>query len=172
MNSLVVNLWGGPSAGKTSGAFYVMGELKLRGVSCEYAAEFAKEKHWEGTTAAFENELYIFAKQNYRLSKLNGKVKVIVTDAPLLASTAYAQEYSDNYKRFVYEEFNKYHNLNYYLERVFPYEQNGRNHDEKDAGKISDDIRMILSAYKVQCTYTTGNKDGYNLIISEVLQRI
>jgi adenylate kinase family enzyme len=37
---LVVNLWGGPGSGKSTGACYIFAQLKLLGVNCEYVSEY------------------------------------------------------------------------------------------------------------------------------------
>ena len=70
---LIINLFGAPGAGKSTGAAYVFSQLKAAGVNAELVTEFAKDKVWEGTKAVFENQAYIFGKQYFRISRLEGK---------------------------------------------------------------------------------------------------
>lgn len=44
---IVVNLFGVPSAGKSSGAAYIFSKLKMEGINAELVTEFAKDKVWE-----------------------------------------------------------------------------------------------------------------------------
>lgn len=48
---LIINLFGAPGAGKSTGAAYVFSQLKAAGVNAELVTEFAKDKVWEGTKA-------------------------------------------------------------------------------------------------------------------------
>lgn len=99
---LIINLFGAPGAGKSTGAAYVFSQLKAAGVNAELVTEFAKDKVWEGTKAVFENQAYIFGKQYFRISRLEGKVDVVITDSPILLSAFY----NDN-DHVLGEEFDK-----------------------------------------------------------------
>ena len=46
-NTIIVNLFGGPGTGKSTGAAYIFSQLKLAGIDCEFVSEFAKDKVWE-----------------------------------------------------------------------------------------------------------------------------
>ena len=89
---LIVNLFGAPGAGKSTGAAYVFSQLKAAGVNAELVTEFAKDKVWEETKAVFENQAYIFGKQYFRISRLMGKVDVVITDSPILLSVFYNKD--------------------------------------------------------------------------------
>jgi adenylate kinase family enzyme len=65
-NTIIVNLFAGPGAGKSTGAAYVFAKLKLAGIDCEYVSEFAKDKVWENNSEVFKNQFYI---QESSLSK-------------------------------------------------------------------------------------------------------
>ena len=44
---IVVNLFAGPGSGKSTTCAGVFAKLKLAGVNCEMALEYAKDKVWE-----------------------------------------------------------------------------------------------------------------------------
>ena len=85
----VINLFGQPGAGKSTGAAYIFSQLKLRGINAELVTEFAKDKVYEETKEVFNNQIYIFGKQYFRMSRIAKKVDVIITDSPLLLSSFY-----------------------------------------------------------------------------------
>ena len=134
-NTLVVNLIGGQGSGKSTMMANLFAQLKWNNVDCEMCSEFAKELVWENRHETFKDELYIFAKQNHRLFRCNGKVDVIITDRPLIMSIVYNRQYGNHkdyiwntaYESIVYETFKKYRNLNIFLNRVKPFNPNGRN---------------------------------------------
>ena len=81
-NTLVVNLIGGPGAGKSTTMAGVFSKLKSLGVDAEMVSEFAKELVWENRKDTMKDETYIFAKQAHRIFRVNGQVDVIVKCCP------------------------------------------------------------------------------------------
>ena len=53
-NPIIVNLFGVPGAGKSTGAAYIFSQLKMAGVNAELMPEFAKDKVWEENKEAFK----------------------------------------------------------------------------------------------------------------------
>ena len=82
---ILVNLFGAPGAGKSTGAAYIFSQLKMAGINAELVTEFAKDKVWEESKEPFNNQAYIFGQQYFRISRCADKVDVIVTDSPPLA---------------------------------------------------------------------------------------
>ena len=97
---IIVNLFGAPGSGKSTGAAYIFSQLKMLGVDAELVTEFAKDKVWENNTEVLNNQTYVFGKQHFRISRCADKVDVIVTDSPLLLSAIY------NHSELLGEEFN------------------------------------------------------------------
>ena len=132
-NTIIVNLFAGPGAGKSTGAAYVFAKLKLAGIDCEYVSEFAKDKVWENNSEVFKNQFYITGKQSFKISRCFGKVDVIITDSPIALGAVYAD--TEGLKLASLQEFNKYekNNLNVFIERKKKYNPNGRNQTEEEA---------------------------------------
>lgn len=58
----VINLFGGPGCGKSTGAAYIFSLLKMKGMNVELVTEFAKDKTWEHNSKALTCQPYVFGK--------------------------------------------------------------------------------------------------------------
>lgn len=156
---IIINLFGAPGAGKSTGAAYVFSQLKAAGVNAELVTEFAKDKVWEETKAVFENQAYIFGKQYFRISRLAGKVDVVITDSPILLSAFYGKDDQVLGKEFddlTLKVFNQYDSLNVYVHRVKPYNEAGRFQTEAESDKLSENLLQFLKTHGVDCLHING----------------
>lgn len=166
MKTLVINLFGGPGSGKSTGAAYIFSQLKTKGFDCELVTEFAKDKVWEDNKEVFKNQFYITGKQSFKISRCNGKVNIIITDSPILLGAIYTD--SEIFKAAVLEEFNKYRNLNFFIRRQKDYNPNGRNQTEEEAKSIDVKIANYLKENKIDNFYASGTIPGYDSIVNYV----
>lgn len=141
----LVNFFAGPGAGKSTMAAQVFANLKMRGINCELAREYAKDVVWEGRTHLLENQLYIFAKQAKRIKDLDGKVDFIITDSPILLSLAYGEGEPDSFKQLVRDVHNSYNNVNVYVKRDKPYVEAGRMQTFDEAVEMDRVILDLLN---------------------------
>jgi len=171
-DTLIVNLFGGPGCGKSTGAAYIFSRLKMAGYDAEYIPEFAKDKVWEGNKQVFENQFYITGKQSWRVARCFGKVDVIITDSPIILGALYCSPDRPMLKAAMIEEFNRYknNNINIMLKRVKPYNPNGRNQTEDEAKDIDTLTRELLDAEKISYFTTEGCESGYNEVVGLVEQ--
>lgn len=170
---LIINLFGAPGAGKSTGAAYVFSQLKAAGINAELVTEFAKDKVWEETKAVFENQAYIFGKQYFRISRLVGKVDVAITDSPILLSAFYGkndQVLGKEFNDLTLKVFNHYDSVNVYVHRVKPYNEAGRFQTEAESDKLSEDLLRFLEAHNVDCCHINGDFAGYDTLVSHVLE--
>lgn len=170
-NTLVVNLIAAPSSGKSTLMADIFAKLKWLNIDCEMVSEFAKELVWEERKETFKDELYIFAKQNHRLFRVNGKVDVIVTDRPLILTILYNNMYGKKSKELdelVYSEFNTYNNLNYFIKRIKPYNPNGRNQTESESDEIADELLDIIYDYDLDYKVVDGVPETAELIVKQI----
>lgn len=170
-NTIVVNLIAGPCAGKstvTSGVFY---KLKMAGVDCEMALEYAKDRVWEEAFATMDDQIYVFGKQYHGIRRLNGKVQVIITDSPILLSIYYSKMDSEYFNDFVVEQFNKFDNMTYVIERNTVYNQNGRVHTEEQSKEIDKILVNILEYNNIKYK-TVKNTDAVDIITRDILERL
>lgn len=145
----IINLIGSPGSGKSTLAALLFGEMKKQGFSVDLVTEYAKELVWEERNATFDDELYIFAKQNHRLFRLNNKVDFIVTDAPLLQKLYYMPVEFD-FSDLVIDVYNQYKNINFFLERKWwDFESNGRKQTEEESNNIKESMLSKLNNYNI-----------------------
>lgn len=173
-NCLVVNLFGVPGAGKSTGAAYIFSKLKLAGINAELITEFAKDKVWEENSTIFQpdNQVYIFGKQFYRMNRCKDKVDVIITDSPLLLSSFYnSSEILDKaFNKTVYNCFCSFNNKTYLLKRVKPYNPKGRLQTEEESNALVAPLLEKLNAWNVSYTVCNGDINGYDNIVNEILE--
>lgn len=168
---ILVNLFGEPGAGKSTGAAYIFSQLKIHGVNAELVTEYAKDKVWEENTAVFKNQAYIFGKQFFKISRCEDKVDVIVTDSPLPLSIIYNENsnLTENFNKTVMDVFNSYNNINFLILRTKPYNPSGRHQDEQGACELKDNIRAMLHDRGIKYGTITGDVDGYDTAVREIL---
>lgn len=175
MKTQVINLFGAPGAGKSTIAAYIFAELKARKINCELVTEFAKDLFWDNSLSALSNQYYVFGAQSYRLSRLVGKVDIIICDSPLPLSIVYAQEHiSRHFADVVLDDFNRYDNYNYLLlNSSQDYNSAGRIHSKAEAAKLQIEIQNMLNAKSIFYTPIAFGQalDGANIIIRHFLRK-
>lgn len=169
--SIVINLFAGPGAGKSTGATYIFSKLKMAGVDAEYVSEFAKDKVWEENERVFHNQFYITGKQAWKIARCNGKVDVIITDSPILLGAMYCEDNPDLIPGIKYE-FKKYDNLNFFIERVKKYNPNGRNQTLDEAKKIDKETLKFLDSCGESYAVIDGSQDGYDKAVNLILKKL
>lgn len=125
-NTIVINAFAGPGAGKTTSCLEVAEKLKKQGFVTEYVQEYAKELVYDNNLIMldghYEHQFAILNEQMKRINRLYGKVDFIVTDSPILLNNTYLNEdkntevysaYSDSVNKL----YGLYNNFNYFVER-------------------------------------------------------
>lgn len=172
--TLIVNLFGVPGAGKSTGASYIFYKLKSQGLNVELITEFAKDKVWEQNVEALKNQTYVFGEQSFKLSRCFGKVDAIITDSPLPLSILYNQDprLTENFNKSVMDVFNSYRNINYLIERTKPYNPIGRLQTEKESDALMSSILNLFKERGISYQSVKGNAEGYDIIVKNVLEAI
>ena len=146
--------------------------MKWLGYDVELVSEYAKELVWEQRHETFKNELYIFAKQQHRLFRLQGKVKYIITDRPLLLSIFYNDKYgnkSENFRNMVLEEINKFENIDIFLNRTKPYVSKGRNQTEEESNEFA---KEMLTLAEECCKYLVVLDAVEGKVTEEIISKL
>ena len=172
--NIVINLFGAPGSGKSTAMAYIFAALKMRGINCEMAPEFAKELFFEENYTAFENQVYIFGNQFYRIARLMDKVDVVITDAPPLISIYYnnLECGKEEFNTFIASVNNSFNNWNYYLNRVVEYDTNGRHQSEKQAEEVGQNTLEILNKYNIQYEFADSLPESLNKIVDDIIKAV
>ncbi len=147
-DTVIVNLFAGPGAGKTTCAWEIASELKKRNIEAEYVSEYAKELVWDNKTekldGTLEHQKELYKEQFRRVHRLIGRVDVVVTDSPALLSAMYLKEPNAEFESKMLTDFNKQHNFNLFINRGKNYQQEGRIHSLDESISIDKKIKGYL----------------------------
>lgn len=153
-NTIVINAFAGPGAGKTTSCLEVAEKLKKQGFVTEYVQEYAKELVYDNNLIMldghYEHQFAILNEQMKRINRLYGKVDFIVTDSPILLNNTYLNEdkntevysaYSDSVNKL----YGLYNNFNYFVERdTSVFEKEGRIHNFEQSIAIDNELKNML----------------------------
>ena len=163
MKTLVINMFAGPGAGKTTCAWIVASTLKKMGFVTEYVSEYAKELVWdkdfEKLDGSLAHQKELLAEQTHRIDRLNGQVDFIVTDSPILLNAMYLKEGTEQersqYTDQVFEQFSSYSNFCVFIQRGTDFEQEGRIHSLAQSQEIDRQVLDMMQHYGIYFgTYT------------------
>jgi tRNA uridine 5-carbamoylmethylation protein Kti12 len=173
MSTLIVNLFGGPSIGKSTMAAGLFCLLKMHEIECELVTEFAKDLVWEERSKTLENQQYIFGKQYHKIWRLLNKVEVIITDSPLMLSVIYASNSCvKSFTENVVDTTNTLDNLNIILYRKNKYKKIGRYQTEQEAKIIDDKIKQSLILYDMRFEELRGDIGGINALTDMIIKKL
>ena len=144
----VINLFGGPGAGKTTCAWEIAAALKKKGFVTEYVSEYAKELVWNGEheklNGTIENQKKLYEEQKHRVHRLLGKVDFVVTDSPTLLSLIYLQEPNPEFEKEISRDFKGNNNFCLIIQRGKVFEAAGRIHTLEQSKQIDAQIQQLL----------------------------
>lgn len=169
----VINMFGGSGIGKSTVAAKLFHDLKVMGKEVELVPEYAKEMVWEGRQPILDEQLYVFAKQYRRLSRLIGKVEYIITDSPITLGIVYTNpDYFKNLAPLIIEAHDSFNNINIVLERVSGYNNHGRQQTENEARLIDGKIRLMLESNNDHYTVVqVRDANTYKKLINAILEK-
>lgn len=153
-NTIVINAFAGPGAGKTTSCLEIAEKLKKQGFVTEYVQEYAKElvydNHRTMLDGHYEHQFAILNEQMKRINRLYGKVDFIVTDSPILLNNTYLNEDKNTkvysaYTDCVNKLYGLYNNFNYFVERdTSAFEKEGRIHNLEQSIAIDNELKNML----------------------------
>lgn len=163
----VINLYGGPGAGKSTVTALVYGRLKQLGFNVEMAREYAKDCVWRKSFETLTNQVYVLGKQNHKLHYLVGQCECAITDSPLLTGCIYNKTL-ESFDILALELFEQYDNFNYVITRTKDYNPSGRMQTEEEAKEIDTVTVEILDKFDIPYKYCSYGDKGVDDIVKEV----
>jgi hypothetical protein len=170
--SLLVNLFAGPGAGKSTMAAGLFHVLKSSGVLAELVTEYAKDLTWEQAWKKQAHAFKILGEQTWRVERVYADTDVVITDSPILLSSIYNDKAPEFYHQTVEWAHDQYENLNFYIKRVKPYIQKGRTQNFSRAQYIDEQTKKLLNRLGVPFDEVTGDDDGLASIVEEVMNAL
>ena len=168
---IVVNLFAGPGSGKSTTCAGVFAKLKLAGVNCEMALEYAKDKVWEESNKVLDDQIYVFGKQLHRIFRLKDKVDVVITDSPILLSIIYDKTGNKYFSDLVLNQFNNFDNRNYFIERTTVYKPKGRLQTEDEAKEIDKVLLDLLKDCNIEYD-SVGKNEAVDYIFNKIMKEL
>ena len=170
--TLIVNLFAGPGAGKSTMMAEVYAGLKRRGVDAEMAPEFARELVRSGRPKELACQPFVFGEQLRRIQRLvDDDVEVVVTDSPLLLSLAYGP--GQGLLNAVEGAHHSYDNLNVFVVRGDkPYRREGRTQTYDQALVLDRQIAEIVTLARSKVLRVPSTPTGSETVIQAALTRL
>lgn len=172
--TVIVNLYGAPGAGKSTGSAYIFGQLKMNNISVELVREFVKDKIYEKSEGVFNDQVYILGKQHFRQTNVKGNVDVIITDCPLIIQAYYTDKYkfpyADELRQLVLKLYSLENNINYFVNRDKPYNPDGRFQTEADSDSISGNLKEYLDNLGIEYKEINGNITDYDSVVEDIIK--
>lgn len=168
----VINFCGSAGAGKSTAALGLAYAMKQRYVEVELIDEYAKRLILADSQHMLADQLGILAEQNSRIFYANSphnKIQFVITDSPLFLSAFYTpSDYPASFTPFVFDMFNRYDNLNIFLERNHPYNPAGRLQTEEESDADSQRMKDMLHARGIDFTVLKAG-DHVPMTVMELL---
>lgn len=170
----VINLWGGPGIGKSTTAAGLFYAMKKQQLNVELVTEYAKDAVWERRHNLFDDQIYIFAKQQRRIARLKGHgIDWVITDSPIPLGLIYTklESYGPSFPNLVMEIFGQYENFNFLLSRNWKYNPIGRNQkDENEAVIFDQKVTSLLKSWDMLFKIVTAGESAVDYIMQDVVK--
>lgn len=172
----VINLFGAPCSGKSTVASYIFSKLKMKGYNCELVTEVAKDLVYENNRSKLENQLLVAGRQLERLRRLENKVDIVVTDAPIMLQPVYYKIRRNfrprNFSDMIYDYHRRYKNLNVLLPVPNYYDPVGRDNDIRYLEEIHNMILEIFMKYSMPYISIDRTSEGFDYVVDKIIKEI
>jgi hypothetical protein len=174
--NVVINFVGAPSSGKSLMSALLYSELKINHLKAEYVQEYAKKLIYEGRFEELNNQYNVSMAQYNTLKAVSNNVDYCITDSPILLGIYYNRVYDTNIcniekvENIFVEKMNEFKNIYIYLKRnsEYPFEKQGRVHNEDQSSIIEQDLEKLLIEFKLPYKKFISDKASLQDIIDYI----
>ena len=167
MPGKLIGLIGAPGSGKTTCAAWLFSQMRLKGLRCEMASEFAKDLFWDDSNA-WKDQLYVFANQWRMIDRVLCRTDYVVCDSPPILSMFYNRPHTSAFENLVMERCGEFDTMLYLLKRTAPYDQIGRRETEEESDRLHDEMESWLGLHNVCHSVVESSLDGWTWILENV----
>ena len=167
MPGKLIGLLGAPGAGKTTGAAWLFAQMRIAGMKCELASEFAKDLFWDDSNA-WKDQLYVFANQWRMIDRVLCRTDYVVCDSPPILSLFYNRPHSDAFIQLVLEKCHQFDTMLFLLKRAAPYDSTGRRETEAEADALHEEMIEWLDVHEISYELVESTVDGWNKMLGKV----
>ena len=156
--AIVINIFGGPGAGKTMMASRLFTALKSHHMEVANPEEYAKRAVWRGEGHLLDEQLILAGQIWKSLFETRNAVDIIILDSPLLLAAIYGKDKEDEHFAKAIASFHqKDTRLNILLKRMTAshYDTRGRRENEFEATQI--DVAVQNKLQELQEPYLECN---------------
>lgn len=169
--SYVINIVGGPGIGKSLTSGFLFSKLKLKGESCEFVQEVAKDYVWQQRYEILDNQYHLSLSMYEKLKSIYGKVKYVITDGSLLHGLYYNKYNTNNVSNvektqdMILSKFKEFNNVVLFIARGdHEYEQEGRIQNFNEALHVDEELKKILVENKIEYYEIQSGENVDNII--------
>jgi thymidylate kinase len=172
MNTIIINLIGGPCCGKSTIASELFSRLKKMGIKCELCTEYIKERIYEENQTIAKEQIALFGAEHYTIWNKLGKVDVIIKDGSFINNIIYKAEENKHFDDLIISEYKKFWNLDFFIKRGnIEFETYGRIHNLKQSKELDKIIKETYDSYELSYI-EVESRDAVDKIIPIVLKEI
>ena len=155
--TVLINLFGSSSAGKSSLMADLFYAIKLKGKTVEMCPEIIKQWAWDGIKPNKYDQYFLMGQEIKQQSRLLGKVDYAISDSPVMQNSFYNDylNFRDNlyYPTKDYLEMietDGHQIVNFFLFRNKPFETQGRYQTAEESDRIAECLVEYLKNHNVQ----------------------
>lgn len=169
-NTILINIYGGPGAGKSTTAAGVFYELKRIGYDCGLVTEMATELVYDEAFNVMNDQIYLFGEQWHRTFRMLGKVDFIVTDSPFLMNIVYNRVKDEEFNEFIYSRIHKLKSLDFFINRSDAFSEVGRIHNLEQSKEVDKTIKELAKNNGIKLI-ELEQENSVNKILEIILNR-
>ncbi len=166
-----INLFGGPSSGKSTSAAGLFYEMKIQKYKVEYCTEYAKDLVYSNDTTKLDDQLMVLAQQHHKTLVLDSQVDYVINDGFFLLSCIYVKDKPhldiELFKKLVISIFKSYDTINIVLKvKEENYQDYGRTQTFEESLEIHNQIIELLEENDIKFIELEVDKNTINGILS------